>query len=151
MPTYTCTAAAGLLDRDNKGAIAQAVTRAHAEITGAPACFAQVIFEDVLPGNHFIGGVPLAHDHVFVYGRIRAGRSAGDRVALMKRLVDDVAQAAGLPAFSIWVYLVELPPEAMAEFGHILPEPGHEKAWGEALPPEDRERMRAIGARPASD
>jgi phenylpyruvate tautomerase PptA (4-oxalocrotonate tautomerase family) len=144
MPTYTCLAAAGLLDRDKKGAIAGAITRAHVEITGAPSYFAQVVFEDVLPGNHFIGGVPLAHDHIFVYGRIRAGRSAVDRKTLMARLIADVAKAAALPSFSIWVYLLELPPAAMAEFGHILPEPGDEKAWTDGLPAEDRERMQKI-------
>ncbi len=151
MPTYTCTAAAGLLDRERKSAIAQAITVAHAEITGAPAYFAQVIFEDIAEGDHFIGGAPLAHDHIFVDGRIRAGRSAVDRKALMKHLVEDVAQAAGLPAFSIWVYLLELPPAAMAEFGHILPEPGDEAEWSQNLPVEDRERMHAIRPDPAGD
>lgn len=144
MPAYTCTAAAGLIGQDKKGTIAEAITRAHAEITGAPAYFAQVVFEDVLPGNHFIGGVPLAHDHIFVYGRIRAGRSAVDRKALMRRLIGDVAKAAEMPSFAIWVYLLELPAAAMAEFGHVLPEPGDEKAWTDGLPGGDRERMQAI-------
>jgi phenylpyruvate tautomerase PptA (4-oxalocrotonate tautomerase family) len=153
MPTYTCAAAAGLLDPERKGAIARAITTAHAEITGAPAYFAQVIFEDVVEGDHFIGGAPLAHDHLFVHGRIRAGRSAEDRTALIKRLVADVARAANLPAFAIWVYLLELPPAAMAEFGHILPKPGDEAEWTRNLPAQDRERMQAIvsGAGPDGD
>lgn len=144
MPTYTCTAASGLLKPAQKAAIARAVTLAHAEITGAPAHFAQVIFEDVTDGNHYIGGIPLGHDHVFIYGRIRDGRSAVDRKALIKRLSGDVARAAGLDGFSVWVYLLELPAAAMVEFGHILPEAGDEAAWTEALPEADAERMRAI-------
>ena len=64
--------------------------------------------------------------------------------ALMKRLVGDVAAAAGMGTFSVWVYLAELPPAAMAEFGHILPEPGGEQVWAEGLPAEERTRMQAL-------
>ncbi len=146
VPTYTCTAAAGLIDRDDKAAIARAITQAHAEITGAPAYFAQVIFREVPEGDHFIGGVRLGHDHVFVYGRIRDGRSAVDRKALIRRLTDDVAALLGLPAFSVWVYLLELPAAAMVEFGHVLPEAGDEADWTDALPDVDRARMQAISS-----
>jgi len=144
MPTYTCTATRGLLNAGRKNAIAAAVTKAHAEITGAPAYFAQVIFQEVSEGDHFIGGRPLGHDHVFIHGSIRSGRRAADRETLMKRLVNDVATAAGVETFSVWVYLQELPPAAMAEFGHILPEPGNETVWAEALPADDRARMQSI-------
>jgi phenylpyruvate tautomerase PptA (4-oxalocrotonate tautomerase family) len=144
MPTYTCTTARGLLSAGQKSAIAAAVTEAHGEITGAPAYFAEVIFQEVNEGDHFIGGRPLGHDHIFVYGQIRAGRSGAVRKALMKRLVEDVAVAAGVETYSVWVYLQELPPAAMAEFGHILPDAGDEQLWAEALPAEDRVRMLAI-------
>jgi len=144
MPTYTCTAAAGLLDAARKAALARAVTRAHCEVTGAPTYFAQVVFQDVAPGDHFIGGVPLAHDHVFVYGRSRAGRSAQLREALIRRLAANVAAAAGIEPFGVWVYLLELPPAAMVEFGHVLPEAGGEAAWTEALPAGELARMQSI-------
>ena len=144
MPTYTCTTAIGVLDAQRKSAIARAVTRAHCEITGAPSYFAQVFFEEIVRGNHFIGGMPLAHDHVFVYGRIRAGRSAGIREALILRLVAEVAEAAAIDTFSVWVYLLELPPEAMAEFGHLLPQAGGEAAWTAALPADERARLQGI-------
>jgi len=101
MPTYFCTAAIGLLNAAKKQTIAAAITGAHAEITGAPQYFAQVIFDEVLAGSHFMGAEPLAHEHVFVYGHIRAGRSAQDRQALVMRLIRDVAAAASLPAFSV--------------------------------------------------
>ena len=55
--------------------------------------------------------------------------------------------SAGLPGFSVWVYLLELPAAAMAEFGHILPEPGDDPAWTAGLPEDERRRMSAIGAR----
>jgi phenylpyruvate tautomerase PptA (4-oxalocrotonate tautomerase family) len=147
MPTYHCVAADGLLGSPAKAAIAQAITRAHAEVTGAPPHFAQVVFQSVAAGDHYMGGEPLSHDHVFVDGHIRAGRSALDRAALIDRLVRDVARAASLPAFAIWVYIHELPAPAMAEFGHVLPEPGGETAWIESLSPAERQRMQTIGRR----
>ncbi len=145
LPTYTCTARQGRLSAEHKRAIAKAITEAHAEITGAPAFFAQVIFQDVPNGDHFVGGAPLAHDHLFVYGRIRAGRSAVDRKALIRRIIADVGAAIGVPSFAVWVYLLELPAAAMAEFGHVLPEPGDEAVWNADLPEDDRKRMQAIG------
>ena len=145
MPTYSCTAAAGLLSDARKNAIAVAITRAHSEITGAPPYFAQILFHDMTEGNQFIGGQPLGHDHVFVDGTIRSGRSVRDREALIKRLVEDVAKAANVPRFSVWVYLTELPPDTMAEFGHILPPPGEEEAWSDSLPEADRLRMQNLG------
>jgi len=147
MPTCICISRSGLLAPDRKAAVAAAVTRTHAEVTGAPTFFAQVVFQDVQPADHFIGGVPLAHDHLFVYGRIRAGRSARDRHILIEGLVHSLAAAAGLPPFAVWVYVLELPARAMAEFGHILPEPGDEADWTRMLPEADRARMQAIGAR----
>jgi phenylpyruvate tautomerase PptA (4-oxalocrotonate tautomerase family) len=147
VPTYTCTAAAGLLDAGQKGTIARVVTLAHAEITGAPTHFAQVIFADVPEGDHFMGGVPLEHESVFIYGSIRDGRSAVDRKALIQRLTADIAQAARVAPFSVWVYLLELPAAAMVEFGHILPEAGDEPAWTAALPADDHAAMESIQAR----
>lgn len=145
MPTYTCTARQGRLSAEEKRAIAKAITKAHAEITGAPAFFAQVIFQDVPNGDYFVGGAALAHDHLFVYGRIRAGRSAVDRKALIRRIIADVGAAIGVSSFAVWVYLLELPAAAMAEFGHVLPEPGDEALWNANLPEDERSRMEAIG------
>jgi phenylpyruvate tautomerase PptA (4-oxalocrotonate tautomerase family) len=145
MPTYTCLARAGWLGAERKRAIARAVTAAHSDLTGAPAWFAQVLFRDVADGDHFVGGAPLDHEHVFISAQIRTGRSAGLRDALVRRLTADVAAAAGVEAFGVWVYLVELPPAAMVEFGHVLPEPGEEDAWTAALPAAYRDRLRGLG------
>jgi phenylpyruvate tautomerase PptA (4-oxalocrotonate tautomerase family) len=144
VPTYTCITAAGSLDSKKKSAVARVVTLAHSEITGAPTHFAQVIFQEVMPGNHFVGGTLLEHDHLFIDGRIRDGRSAFNRKALIRRLTADVAIAAGFDPFAVWVYLQELPAAAMVEYGHVLPEAGEEPAWTEALPSDDRRRMQVI-------
>jgi phenylpyruvate tautomerase PptA (4-oxalocrotonate tautomerase family) len=146
MPTYTCTTLEGRLTPEQKGRIAKEITRIHSEVTGAPGFFAQIIFSEVKLEDFFMGGAALAHDHVFVYGHIRAGRAAVDKkrmIALMAAAVGEVAHVDSPRA--VWVYVNELPPRQMIEFGHFLPEPGDEAAWTAALPTADREFLQSIG------
>jgi len=145
MPTYTCSALAGRLTPVAKRDIANAITAVHHETTGAPTFFAQVLFADIAPENYFVGGVPLRSDQIFVRGEIRAGRSAKDKHNLISRLIQAVCEAAGMLPACVWVYIAELPAKHMAEFGHILPEPGGEGRWMDELPPADRKRMLGIG------
>jgi phenylpyruvate tautomerase PptA (4-oxalocrotonate tautomerase family) len=145
MPTYNVIAPEGRLSAEQKSKIAVGITRTHNEVTNAPLYFAQVIFYEIKPGNYFVGGTPLTGDQVFVHGNIRSGRSPADKRTLLTKLVTVVANAASTTENHVWVYIAELPPAQMAEFGHVLPEPGGEAAWTEALPKADRERMQAIG------
>jgi phenylpyruvate tautomerase PptA (4-oxalocrotonate tautomerase family) len=146
MPTYFCTSAKGRLTAEQKSKIAGEITRIHAEVTGAPGFFAQVIFNDAQPGDWFMGGAPLKHDHIFVYGHIRAGRAAADKTRMIKLMADAVASAAHAEsARAVWVYLNELPPRQMIEFGHVLPEPGDELVWTASLSEQDRTFMQSIG------
>jgi phenylpyruvate tautomerase PptA (4-oxalocrotonate tautomerase family) len=146
MPTYTCTAPEGRLTADQKSKIASEITRIHAEVTGAPGFFAQVIFNEVSAGNLFMGGAALKHDHIFIYGHIRAGRAAVDKarmITLMAKAVGELAEVNSNRA--VWVYVTELPPRQMIEFGHLLPEPGDEAAWTAALPAADRDFVQSLG------
>ena len=146
MPTYFCTTLEGRLTAEQKRKIAGEITRVHCEVTGAPSFFAQVIFDEVKPGNYFMGGAPLQHDQLFVYGHIRGGRAAVDKsrmIALMAKAVGDAAKVES--SRSVWVYVGELPARQMIEFGHLLPEAGDEQGWTAALPGADREFMQSIG------
>jgi phenylpyruvate tautomerase PptA (4-oxalocrotonate tautomerase family) len=148
MPTYFCTTLEGRLTAEQKSKIAGEITRVHCEVTGAPSFFAQVIFQEVKPGNYFMGGAPLQHDQIFVYGHIRGGRAAVDKsrmIALMAKAIGDAAKVEN--SRSVWVYVGELPARQMIEFGHLLPEAGDEPAWTAALPAADREFMQSIGKR----
>ncbi|MBR0933221.1 tautomerase family protein [Bradyrhizobium jicamae] len=148
MPTYYCTSAQGRLSAEQKSRIAGEITRIHSEVTGAPSYFAQVIFNEVAPGNWFMGGAPVAHDHIFVYGHIRSGRATVDKTRMIRLMADAVALAADVDGKrAVWVYLNELQPRLMIEFGHVLPEPGDEPAWTDALPQADRSFMQSIGRR----
>src|SRR3978361_1256233 len=145
MPTYHCTSPAGLLDAGRKSAIAAEITRIHNAVTGAAGFFAQVIFTNIPKGNHFMGGAPLAFDQIFVHGFIRAGRSVPDRQKLVTEMVTALADVTGLPKKLVWVYVTEIPARQIAEYGHILPEPGDEKAWMDGLPAADRQFMQSVG------
>jgi phenylpyruvate tautomerase PptA (4-oxalocrotonate tautomerase family) len=145
MPTYHCTTPAGLLDAGQKSAIAAAITRVHNAVTGAASFFAQVIYTEIAKGDHFMGGAPLASDQIFVHGFIRAGRSVPDRERLVTELVTALTDSSGLPRRCVWVYVSEIPPRQMAEYGHLLPEPGSETAWLDGLPPDDRAYMQSVG------
>ena len=146
MPTYFCTTLEGRLTAEQKRKIAGEITRVHCEVTGAPSFFAQVIFQEVRPDDYFIGAAPLKYDQLFVHGHIRSGRAALDKsrmIALMAKAVGNAAKVES--SRSVWVYVAELPPRQMIEFGHLLPEAGDEPAWTAALSAEDREFMQSIG------
>jgi phenylpyruvate tautomerase PptA (4-oxalocrotonate tautomerase family) len=145
MPTYTVTTAADRLTANQKQEIAQGITRAHSEATGAQGFFAQVIFQCLPAGDHFLGGAPLRSDQLFVRGEIRAGRSGEQKSALLDALVALVAKAAQTEPRYVWVYLNELPPSQMVEYGKVLPLPGSEATWLDEMPEADRDYLLGIG------
>jgi phenylpyruvate tautomerase PptA (4-oxalocrotonate tautomerase family) len=146
VPTYTVTTPEGCLTDDQRGAIAREITRVHSETTGAPTYFAQVIFNEVAAGKYFVGGHPLQGRQLFVNGQIRAGRTKESKDALIAQMLAAVARAFGLPPNHVWIYITDLIPRQMVEFGHVLPEPGDEAKWTEALPPADRAHMQSFKA-----
>jgi phenylpyruvate tautomerase PptA (4-oxalocrotonate tautomerase family) len=149
MPTYTVTGFDGCLDAQKKAKIASANARVHSETTGAPTCFAQVIFNNVRAGDYFGGGAPLRDQQVFVHGQIRCGRTPESKGALIAQILAAVSEAAELERNKVWIYLIDIPARQMVEFGHVLPEPGDEPAWMAALPETDRKMMQVLDRRVA--
>jgi phenylpyruvate tautomerase PptA (4-oxalocrotonate tautomerase family) len=148
MPTYTVHVHAGALDAPAKARLAAGITRIHNEVTGAQTFFAQVVFNEIAPGNWFMGGAPLEGPQLFLHGQIRGGgRPLELKQRLLRALCDEVAQGAGLPKNRVWVYLVDLEPGLMIEYGHVLPQPGQESQWLAGLPAEDRALMEGMGTR----
>jgi phenylpyruvate tautomerase PptA (4-oxalocrotonate tautomerase family) len=135
------------LDASDKSRIAEAVTRVHGDSTGAPYYFAQVTFNEVKRGNYFLGGAPLNCDQIFVHGTIRDGRPAEMKEKLLARLTSDVAVASQMKPNCVWVYVSELPPNQMVEFGRVLPLHGKEAEWSASLPEAEKARLEGIGLR----
>lgn len=146
MPTYTVTSANLTLTTDQEADIAAAITRSHHENTGAPAYFAQVIFERIEGGKHYIGGKNYRTPHLFVHGLIRAGRSADAKAGLIKDIATKVHVIAGIGPEDIWVYAQDIPATQMVEFGRVLPEPGAEESWRAAMTAQKLQDLKAIGA-----
>ena len=142
MPTYQVYTSKSCLTAATKGAVAQAITNTHSEVTGADNFFAQVMFTEKSAEDYYLGGRPLRADHLFIHGVIRA-RGLEIKKVLIEKLVAAVAEAASLHRRYIWVYLSDLPPDLMVEFGHVLPQPGEEAVWTDTLPKEDREYMQS--------
>ena len=96
MPTYNVTSANLALTTDQEADIGAAITRSHHENAGAPAYFAQVIFERIESGKHYIGGKAYLTPHLFVHGLIRAGRSAEAKTGLIKDIATRAQTIAGI-------------------------------------------------------
>lgn len=140
MPTYQVITTANLLTAQAKERVARAITRAHSDATGANNYFAQVIFTEKAVEDYYLGGQRLKAQHLFVHGTVRA-RSLDAKKALIAKLVPAIAEAAELEKRFVWLYIADLPPELMVEFGHVLPQPGSEASWSASLPEADRKYM----------
>ena len=144
MPTYIVAASEGRLSAQQKATVAGQIGHTHHRLTGAPPFLVQVIFHELAAGNAFIGGTPSTNQ-IFVSGQIRGDRTADTKTSLANAVVSAVAAAADTERFNVWVYLIDLVPTQMAEFGHVLPPAGGEVAWLQNLPDSDREQMTTIG------
>jgi hypothetical protein len=91
-----------------------------------------------------MGGKPVSEPQIFLHGQIRAGRTAGVKQKLSLDLRDVLASVSGLDNSQIWVYLVELLPAQMIEYGEILPESGNESEWFAGLSPRLQEKLAAL-------
>lgn len=138
MPTYSVTTSNLSLSQEQKSEIAQAITTSHNAQTGAPTFFAQVIFSSIDEGDHFIGGRLNSAPHIFVSGLIRGGRDTEIKQSLMDRILRQVSEIAGAKAEDIWVYMQDIPPTQMIEFGRFLPAPGEEEEWKQGISEEKR-------------
>lgn len=117
MPLYVCSTPADALDDAGRRRIAEAITRIHCDLTGAPAAFVHVVFDDAGAA----GGS--------VFGTIRAGRSDETKAELRRRIASAVGEAAGLDAAGVAVVTQDVPAAWVMEGGATMPEPGDEAAW----------------------
>lgn len=144
MPTYACSVPHGTLSDDQKKRMARAISLRHSEATGAPSFFVQVIFEERLASNCFVGG-DLAPRQIWIRADIRSGRSPEIRGNLMLQIMEDVVKVTGTRKEDVWIYICNVEPTDMVEFGHILPEPGRELDWFNQLPPALQNELKQKG------
>ncbi|GLZ53505.1 tautomerase family protein [Actinomycetospora sp. NBRC 106378] len=138
MPIYEVQSQRGTLSPDARRALVESITAIHAEETGGPVDFINVIFADLEPDSTYTGGKPSRP--VFVRGQVRAGRPDEVRLAIMTRINDAVMAVTDVDPMRVAVVVEDLPSKWAMEAGHVLPEPvaAEEDAW-----------FAKVGARPA--
>ena len=91
-----------------------------------------------------MGGKIVAKSEIFIYGHIRSGRTSKVKKKLIKGLREIIKENTKLGKDDIWVYLLDLKPNQMIEYGEILPKSGDEKKWFKNLPTKLKIRLNKI-------
>ena len=133
MPTYTVTNSNFNLTAKQKNNLAQGITKVHNVVTGANTYFAQVIYNKTKKNNHFMGGKKVKEPSLFLLGQIRAGRPKKIKDRLISDLKNILIKKTKLDETQVWVYIIDLPPSQMIEYGAVLPESGKEGQWFKSL------------------
>ena len=144
MPTYTVKYSNFKLSSKQKKIIANGITKTHSKFTGANTFFAQVIFQKNENNAHFMGGKLVKNKEIFLNGQIRAGRTLVIKKKLILGLREVLTQNTKIKKDFVWVYLEDLPPQQMIEYGEILPKSGEEKKWFKSLSISLRKRLKRL-------
>ena len=64
---------------------------------------------------------------------------------LISDLRDTVINNSKLDETQVWVYIIDLPPSQMIEYGEVLPESGKEKLWFSKLSKKLKKKLSKIG------
>ena len=144
MPTYTVTHSNFKLQTKTKVKIAKGITKVHNIVTGANTYFAQVIFNKTKNNDHYMGGKKVKEPQLFLHGQIRSGRSAKIKKKLILDLKNTLIKNSKLNETQIWVYIIDLTPSQMIEYGAILPESGGEAKWFKGLSPMLRRKLKKM-------
>ena len=144
MPIYFVDSSNIKLSKLIKEKLAKQITKIHNKASGANKYFAQVIFNDTKKGDHYMGGKMVSKPEIFIYGHIRSGRTAKIKNKLITGLREIVKKNTSLKKDNIWVYILDLKPRQMIEYGEILPKSGDEKKWFKNLPRKLKERLNKI-------
>ena len=144
MPTYTVTSSNFHLTSKQQKNLAEGITKVHNVVTGANTYFAQVIFNKTKKNNHFMGGKKVKEPSIFLLGQIRAGRTKNVKDKLISELKNILEKKSKLDETQVWVYINDLPPSQMIEYGAVLPESGKESEWFKNLSSKLKKKLSNI-------
>ena len=122
MPLYTVTTQAGVLSGAAKARLADELATFHADYSGVPKTWVQVVFQDYAPGSGFTAGKPSTVAALIL--QIRTGRSVEYKRGLVQRLWELLQHATGAADNQIVIGVNEVPPSQAMEMGKIMPEVG---------------------------
>ena len=127
MPVYTCTTTTVTLTADIKGALAQEISRIHAEINHVPSTYVNVVFHELPADGIYTDGVPASP--VLINGWVRSGHPADKTTHLATEIAAAVSRIANVDPNRVMMVIQNSPASGAVEGGRILPEPGQEQAW----------------------
>ena len=144
MPTYTVTNSNFNISSKQQKKLAEGITKVHNLVTGANTYFAQVIFNKTKNTDHFMGGKKVNEPSLFLHGQIRAGRSKKVKDKLIADLRNILIRKSKLDETQVWVYIVDLPPSQMIEYGAVLPASGKEREWFNGLSTKLKKKLSSL-------
>ncbi|MGA7135521.1 MAG: tautomerase family protein [Mycobacterium sp.] len=127
MPVYTCTTTTSTLTADVKGALAQEISRIHAEINHVPTTYVNVVFHELPASGIYTDGVPA--NPVLVNGWVRSGHPLDETTRLATEIAAAVSRIADVEPERVMMVIQNSPASGAVEGGRVLPEPGQEQAW----------------------
>ena len=139
MPTYTVKYSNFNLSQKKKNLLAREISNTHSKYTGANTFFAQVIFHKNEKKSQLV-----KTKEIFLNGQIRAGRTSKIKKQLILGLRKILIKNTNLRSDFVWVYLEDLLPDQMIEYGEVLPKSGQEKKWFNSLSPSLRKRIKKM-------
>ena|SRR5215469_11111964 len=127
MPVYHCLIQQNSLSAEQKQKVAREITRIHGEVTGAPAVFVDVIFDEVPRGDWFTGGEHSSR--AIIQAAIRAGRSDEKKARLMAEISRSWNQVTGQREQDLEIAVTDFQARHLMRGGMLLPEDGQEREW----------------------
>ena len=94
-----------------------------------------------------MGGKLVKTKEIFLNGQIRAGRTSKVKKQLIQGLRKILIKNTKLQSDFVWVYLEDLLPDQMIEYGEVLPKSGQEKKWFNSLSSSLRKRLKKMEKR----